>query len=252
MSAPPSDPSPPSSDGRQRQAGRPALDRDTIVKAALEIIDDRGVEVLSMRALGKHLGYEGMALYRYVDGREDVLEAVVQQLLNRLELPEPSESWEDYVRTFARRVRNLAQQHPRVFPLIATRHPAAPWLRPPLRSLESVEHFLASLREFGWSREAAVEAYQAFSSFLLGYLLLETASAGVGVGTAPSAAPMDEGEAGDSAATPSPGRDADVDLDAYPTIVDLETLLRVDRTEEEFAAGLDSLIARLHRRAGPS
>lgn len=240
---------------RHRPVPRPGLGRDAIVTAAMEIIDARGVEVLSMRALGKHLGYEGMALYRYVDGREDVLEAVVQKLMAQLELPDPSESWESYVRTFAHRVRALAQQHPRAFPLIATRHPAAPWLRPPLRSLESVEHFLASLRAFGWSREMAVEAYQAFSSFLLGYLLLEAASAGVG--TAPLEAPVDEGAhpASDTgppgrgpATRPAPGRDVDANLDAYPTIVGLEALLRVDRTDEEFAAGLDSLIARLHER----
>ena len=40
-----------------------------------------------------------------------------------------------YLQWLAHGVRALAREHPNVFPLIATRHPAAPWLRPPLRSL---------------------------------------------------------------------------------------------------------------------
>ena len=63
---------------------------------ALELIDERGVEALSMRGLGSRLGYEGMALYRYVDGRENLLEAVVHRLTGTLELPDDPGPWEDY------------------------------------------------------------------------------------------------------------------------------------------------------------
>lgn len=49
-----------------------------------------------MRGLGSRLGYEGMALYRYVDGRENLLEAVVHRLTGTLELPDDPGPWEDY------------------------------------------------------------------------------------------------------------------------------------------------------------
>ena len=48
-------------------------------------------------------------------------------------------------------------------------------LRPPLRSLRWVELFLAGLTKEGFSDTAAVQAYRAFTSFLLGHLLLEVA-----------------------------------------------------------------------------
>ncbi len=70
-------------------------------------------------------------------------------------------------------VRRLALAHPKAFPLIASRPVEAPWLRPPLRSLRWVETFLDGLIGEGFSDTAAVGAYRAFTSFLLGHLLLE-------------------------------------------------------------------------------
>lgn len=161
-------------------AGRQPLSRELIVVAALELIDRAGPESLSMRSLGKHLGYEAMALYRYVNGREDLLEAVVAHLMAGLRLPGPDDlgphgGWQTYIQLFAHAVRDLALAHPKAFPLVATRHPAAPWLRPPLRSLDVVEHLLRSLLGHGFTDAQAVDAYRALTSFLLGYLLLESA-----------------------------------------------------------------------------
>ncbi len=51
--------------------------------------------------------------------------------------------------------------------------PAAPWLRPPLRSLRWVEQFLTGLLQRGLADDGAAEAYRAFTSFLLGHFLLE-------------------------------------------------------------------------------
>ncbi|MGD8200677.1 TetR/AcrR family transcriptional regulator [Ornithinimicrobium sp. W1679] len=226
--------------GRSR-LDRPHLDRGTIVQGALEILDEGGVESLSMRTLGRHLGYEAMALYRHVGGREEILEAVVDHLLGDLDLPDPVGDREEYLRGFARAVRTLAEEHPQAFPLVATTHPAAPWLCPPLRSLALVDRFFEDLRQLGWDRESSVEVYQAFASFLLGFLLLETARAGTG--TAPPDVPLDEG--GEQGPT---GPDRELDVAAYPRLVELRPLLEQDRCEEEFHAGLETLLERLRRR----
>lgn len=232
--------------GTRRSAGRrdtrPALDRDTIVSAALDLLDERGVEALSMRTLGAALGYEGMSLYRHVDGREDLLEAVVDRLTDSLDLPADPGPWDEYLTDLGAQVRDLALEHPRVFPLVATRHPAAPWLHPPLRSLRVVEHLLSTLRAQGWDPDAAVHAYQAFSSFLLGYLLLEVAAQGEG--TAPPEARLDEGTSQDDAA-PGTGNDRQVDIQHYPTITELRPVLERADTTKEFNAGLDALLHRL-------
>jgi hypothetical protein len=181
-----------------------------------------------------------------VDGREDLLEAVVERLMSDLRLPEtedlgPHGGWQAYIQQFAHSVRGLALEHPKVFPLIATRHPAAPWLRPPLRSLHVVEHFLGALRSFGFTPAQAVDVYRAFTSFLLGYLLLEAATAGGE--TAPADAPIAEEDTG-----PGDSPDLAVRLTDYPTLLEFRDLLGTDHTETEFVTGLEALLDRLEDR----
>ena len=90
------------------------LDRAVIVDAAIRYIDQRGAQGLTMRGLGHELGVEAMALYRYVSGREDLLEAVVAKLLEGLNEdldPVLAGSWQGYLQTFAHAVRRIAVEH---------------------------------------------------------------------------------------------------------------------------------------------
>ena len=80
----------------------------------------------------------------------------------------PVDGWQDFLQRLAHGVRRVALAHPKAFPLVASRPPEAPWLRPPLRSLDWVEAFLRGLTDEGFTDEAAVAAYRAFTSFLLG------------------------------------------------------------------------------------
>jgi TetR/AcrR family transcriptional regulator, tetracycline repressor protein len=216
------------------------LDRDAIVRAALESIDRSGTQGLTMRRLGQHLGVEAMSLYRYVAGREDLLEAVVTKLLENVANGVDDEfrsTWQGYLQALAHAVRDIAVSHPAAFPLVATRHPAAPWLRPPLRSLEMVEDFLSTLSGFGFSDEQAVATYRSFSSFLLGNLLLESAARGAE--TSPVEEPLDEGDAD------IPSQDGQVDLSGNPTVARFQRLLSEDRSDEEFEIQLETLLDRL-------
>ena len=160
--------------------GRRTLDRKQILREAVRLIDEHGRERLTMRRLGGVLGVEAMALYRYVPGREQLLDGVVEYVMNELYeqtmTVEQPNSWQEYLQKMAHGVRDIAVAHPRVFPLVATRPPAAPWLRPPLRSLRWVESFLEGLADFGFSERDSVLTYRAFSTFLLGHLLLESAT----------------------------------------------------------------------------
>jgi len=216
------------------------LDREVIVAAALRYIDEHGAQGLTMRGLGQELGVEAMSLYRYVSGREDLLEAVVTNLLEglRRDIDEQlAGTWQGYLQTMAHAVRRIAVEHAAAFPLVATRHPAAPWLRPPLRSLELVEDFLSTLVGHGFTDEQVVGAYRSFSSFLLGQLLLESAVRGAT--TAPVEVPFDEGGA------QVPEQDGRVDLSRSPTTKRLRPLLSEDRSDEEFEVGLEMLLDRL-------
>jgi AcrR family transcriptional regulator len=229
-------------DPKATKESAPKLSRELIVATALAQIDRSGAQGLSMRSLAQELGVEAMSLYRYVNGREDLLEGVVAQLMGNLTSSlddELAENWQGFLQTVAHEVRRIATDHPKAFPLVATRHPAAPWLRPPLRSVEVVEMFLSSLIEHGFTDEQAVGAYRSFSSFLLGQLLLESAVRGAE--TSPVEEPLDEGDAA------LPEADGSVTLDEDSEILRLRPLLSEDRSDEEFEISLEALLDRLNR-----
>jgi AcrR family transcriptional regulator len=218
-------------------AGRTGLDRRRVLGAAIEFIDRHGLEALTMRRLGAHLGVEAMALYRYVAGRDQLLDGVVETVIDEL-YGDPdvhlaaSHGWQDYLQRLAHGVRRIALAHPEVFPLVASRPPAAPWVRPPLRSLRWVESFLTALIGSGFTEAAAVTAYRAYSSFLLGHLLLEVSQKGVRISTED----RPDGVPEVAAAT---------DLSEYPTVVRLEPLLSLDESAAEFEEALEDLLERL-------
>lgn len=223
--------------GRHRR-----VTREGIIDQAVAIIDESGPSALTMRRLGQDLGVEAMTLYRYVNGREDLLEAVVDRLVDELTVDpgarmRPLDGWQAFLQWMAHEVRRLALEHPNAFPLIATRHPAAPWLRPPLRSLRVVQDFLEGLTSRGFTDDQAVDAYRAFTSFLLGHLLLESAASGAS--TAPVEEPLNEGDAD------LPNSDVQLDLDAFPAVVRLRGRLSEDHTEAEFEAALEALLERM-------
>ncbi|MEP6666165.1 MAG: TetR/AcrR family transcriptional regulator C-terminal domain-containing protein [Nocardioidaceae bacterium] len=216
---------------------RTKLDRNRIVVAALEYIETNGLASLSMRRLGAMLGVEAMSLYRYVPGREDLLDAVVATMIDEMHADEdilrvPRDGWQDFLQRLAHGVRRIALAHPVAFPLVASRPPEAPWLRPPLRNLSWVEAFLSGLTQEGFSDAAAVATYRAFTSFLLGHLLLEVSSHGADVG------PLDvlDEEAGEAEAD---------DLSEYPSVQRLSDSLAEDHSAVEFEESLENLLDRL-------
>ena len=213
---------------------RVPLTRDRIVSAALEFIDANGLPGLTMRRLGEQLGVEAMALYRYVPSKEDLLDAVVEHLVagvraDEVVLDAPQDGWQDFLQRMAHGVRRMALAHPKAFPLVASRPAEAPWLRPPLRSLDVVETFLSGLVDEGFSDAAALEAYRAYTSFLLGHLLLEVAVHGADVG------PLDVLD--DQTGTPG--------LAEYPTVARLRGPLSEDHSAVEFEEALEALLDRM-------
>jgi AcrR family transcriptional regulator len=221
--------------GEDPPSARTPLDRDRIVSAAIDFIDEEGLPGLTMRRLGDRLGVEAMSLYRYVPGKEDLLDAVVESLVMSVAEDEdviraPRDGWQDFLQRLAHGVRRVALAHPKIFPLVASRPPEAPWLRPPLRSIDWVESFLDGLISEGFTDDAAVGGYRAFSSFLLGHLLLEVATHGADVG------PLDAIDDG------SPSY---ADLSHAPTVKRLRASLSEDHAAVEFEEALENLLDRM-------
>jgi AcrR family transcriptional regulator len=220
--------------GAAPPSARAPLDRGRIIAAAVDFIDESGLAGLSMRRLGTRLGVEAMSLYRYVPGREALLDAVVEEVIDAMlddpEVPQaPQDGWQDFLQRLAHGVRRVALAHPKAFPLVASRPTEAPWLRPPLRSLRWVEMFLEGLLREGFGDRAAVAAYRAFTSFLLGHLLLEVSTMGADVG------PLDVVESHETT-----GR-----LDDYPAVSRMSPELAQDHSAVEFEESLENLLDRI-------
>ncbi len=222
--------------GRPAPSERQSLDRGRIVAAAIGFIDEHGLPSLTMRRLGGALGVEAMSLYRYVPGRENLLDAVVERIVDDLRedddvLDTPRDGWQDFLQRLAHGVRRVALAHPKVFPLVASRPPQAPWLRPPLRSLAWVETFLDGLLAEGFSDDAAVSAYRSFTSFLLGHLLLEVSTLGADIG------PLDVLDDTEAANEKS--------ISPFPTVDRLSSALAEDHAVAEFEEALEDLLGRI-------
>jgi AcrR family transcriptional regulator len=239
----PVDPDSPEGLGDSASAAAPAvqpgtprgtLDRRTILLAAITLIDEHDLRHLTMRNLGTQLGVEAMALYHYVHSREDLLDGIVELVIDDLygdpDVHLSADAWQDYLQRLAHGVRRIALAHPQVFPLIATRPPAAPWVRPPLRSLRWMESFLDTLHGCGFSDAGCVGAYRSFSSFLLGHLLLVSGQ-GADIG------PIEQADPDEKPAT--------TDLSPYPRLRSLETELSQDHSADEFEEALETLLDRI-------
>lgn len=211
-----------------------SIDRDHVITAAIELIDRDGISALTMRNISSRLDLAHTQLAEIFPRLDDLLDGIVDSLVDELfadpEAAPVTPDWQEYLQRIAHAVRGAALAHPQVFPLVATRPPAAPWLRPPLRSLRWVEAFLESLVRRGFSDRAAVQAYRAFSSFLLGHLMLEVSALGVNIGPT--------GEC-------SPRTDQTEVLAEYPTLARLQEQLAQNDATTEFEESLESLLDRL-------
>ena len=267
--------------GRRSRPGR-GLSLDRIVTVTLELMDEQGIGAATMRAVSSRLGVRSMSLYRYVQDRDELFDAVVERIVNELaDDPEvqlrPVDGWRPYLAGMAHGVRRYARAHPHAFPLVATRPPAAPWVNPPLRSLRWVEAMLTGLAREGFSDEQVLFTYRTFNSFLLGYLLLETSAMtlrdpkpGDGSFTGTDTISDDGGESAGQAANSvigglSPVRsagqrealqDADsprelldpadgIDARRFPTVHRLAAGLAEDRWDGEFETGLEDMLDRI-------
>src|SRR5881396_3399727 len=67
---------------------RDTLTRDQIVKAAIELLDDQGLEGLNMRALGKRLGSAATAVYWHVGSKDNLIALAGDQAWNEIALPD--------------------------------------------------------------------------------------------------------------------------------------------------------------------
>lgn len=154
-----------------RVAGQ--VTRAGVLAAALAIVDNDGVEGLSMRRLADVVGRDPMVIYRHVPNKAAVLDGVAELVLGQLRVDSSDPDWGGRLRIVARDFRELALSHPRVVPLLVTRPLATPLGQRSQAVLRPLEDVLALLTRAGFSGADAVHIYRALFGFLNGHVLNE-------------------------------------------------------------------------------
>ncbi len=149
------------------------LTLDRVVRAATALVDHRGAAHLTMRGLGAELGVAAMSLYRHVSSREELLDAIaddlVDQLVHDVSTGSPrGAGWRELVCRWAEGMRDLRLAHPGAFALLATRRRQVSWLRPPLSSARGADAFVGDLLARGFTSPQAAVTYRWFTAFVIG------------------------------------------------------------------------------------
>jgi TetR/AcrR family transcriptional regulator, tetracycline repressor protein len=161
--------------GVARTARRPlsesvGLSRERIVRAALRLIDESGLESFSVREVARLLGVYPTALYWHIaGGRNALLAEVASTTLGDVAPPfAAGDDWTDWIRTLFHQCRDSLRRHPNVAPLLGAQLVSNAGVDPAL-----VERALSALTEAGFRGERLVDAYNAVIAAMLGYVTLE-------------------------------------------------------------------------------
>jgi AcrR family transcriptional regulator len=140
----------------------PLLEREQIVKAALELTRRHGLDGMSMRKLGQELGVTSMAIYWYFKGRDELVEAITDSVLGQIELPEADDQpWMERLRLFARAVHAVLIDYPGIADELLT------YQNYPPSSVPLVEYSVAVLRKAGLDEARASTAFNVLSSYVV-------------------------------------------------------------------------------------
>jgi AcrR family transcriptional regulator len=97
------------------------LSRDRVLRAAVALADDAGIESLNMRRLAQELGVVPMALYKHVANKDELIDGMVDVVVGEIDPPVPDTDWETAVRRRILSARQALLRHPWSFRVIASR-----------------------------------------------------------------------------------------------------------------------------------
>ncbi len=164
--------------GSARPARESAITRDRVLAAAITLADRAGIDALTIRALAVELGVKPMTIYHYVEGKEAVLDGMVDILFSGVELPEAGPGWRESVRRRCLSARDVLVRHPWSVPLLESRTSPGP------ATLRHHEAMLGYFFDAGFSPPLTAHAYAIVDSYVYGFALQEaTVSAGADADT---------------------------------------------------------------------
>ena len=208
----------------ERRRKRQPLDQAQVVRAALVLLDEVGLDELTMRRLAEGLGVKAASLYRHVRNKDELLALLGDEISAEIPLPRSSGTWREQLTESAWNVRKGLLAHRDAARVLAGTPPAGP------RRLRHIEAVLRILRAAGLrDRDVAHAAYH------LNNFVTEFAA--------------DEGRLARWAALAGSSRRKilaearrqfkSLPADEYPTIVAFADHLTADDQDELFRFGID-------------
>ncbi len=148
---------------------RRPLSRDRVLRAAILLADEGGLESVSMRRLGQVLRVEAMSLYKHVANKDDILDGVADLVMGDFEVPSGDVDWKTAIRRGAISAHQALLHHPWASSLIESRANAGPAR---LRYLDAV---IGVLSGAGFTMPMVMRAIMALDSHTYGFVLQELA-----------------------------------------------------------------------------
>jgi TetR/AcrR family tetracycline transcriptional repressor len=153
--------------GKKAASVRAPLDRDRIAATAMEMIDEVGVEKLTMRAVAARLDVSAMALYHHVEDKDELLRLVGDVVLGRIELPDPDAGdWRNLFTSISMAAVDALLEVPGLSSVLLSSK-----MLPNARRL--VKFCIHQFERGGLSHAAAQEVYAGVQTLVLGRLLIE-------------------------------------------------------------------------------
>ncbi len=157
---------------RPATAPRPALTRERIARAALELVDREGLDAFSMRRLAGELDAGTMTLYGHFADKRELLDAVIDVAVAERELPKLTGTWREQARQLILHTREMLRRHPGVVEI---------WSRQPVVGavgLRWVEAALEALEAAGFQTAEAVKAFRLLVTYTYGFAFFSAARSG--------------------------------------------------------------------------
>jgi AcrR family transcriptional regulator len=149
---------------------RVPLSRERVLRAAIKVADQSGLESLTMRRLAEELGAEAMSLYYHVTNKENLLDGIadavvaeINDVVAAIGAPSAGADWKAAVRQRILSARQVLLRHPWAPRVLETRTSTS------LAVLLYYDGLLRLMRDGGFSYDLIHHALHALGSRALGF-----------------------------------------------------------------------------------
>ncbi|MGH3802071.1 MAG: TetR/AcrR family transcriptional regulator [Pseudonocardiaceae bacterium] len=139
------------------------LSRARIVRAALRLVDEKGLPALTMRALATELEVSPMALYNHVRDKDKLVDLMVDLMLGEVDTSAAEGDWLTQLRSVVRSYHQTLAAHPQLARIYSGRVRIGP------HGMLLIERTIGLLLQGGFSPSEASDAFFALFTYTTGF-----------------------------------------------------------------------------------